>query len=220
MGILLFKFFFICQIVRSNRAKPIICNSQTANMQTKIFATSKESAEFLCNATEKQRLQHFEVLWLKLSVGQYVRCYCKVSSAEWSWTIFSLWFCSYVCPYVTTWDYWSTKPEYDVLNLSFSCSIKQEKQPHIRHSHTVRFVEGLEDAPELSLGSTLGGQKQQQGKSGSLQKNMGNEAASRDEPELQRWHTVTADMASGFVTAWVAAKLPEGKEPVSAGQHG
>lgn len=88
-----------------------------------------------------------------------------------------------------------------MLNLSFSCSTKQEKQPQIRHSHTVRFVEGLEEAPELSLGSTLGGQNQQQGKSGPLQKNTGNNASSRDEPELQRWHIVTADTASGFVTA-------------------
>lgn len=72
-----------------------------------------------------------------------------------------------------------------MLNLSFSCSIKQEKQPQVRHSHTVRFVEGLEEAPELSLGSTLGGQKQQQEESDHQEKNMGNKAASRDEAELQ-----------------------------------
>lgn len=55
-----------------------------------------------------------------------------------------------------------------------------------RHSHTVRFTEELGEAPELSLGNTLGGQNQKQEKSSAL----GRKAPSRDEPELQQWHII------------------------------
>lgn len=60
MGILLFKFFFfICQIVRSNRAKPIICNSQMTNMQTKIFAAGQRKCWISLQCNRKMRIAAF-----------------------------------------------------------------------------------------------------------------------------------------------------------------
>jgi len=44
-------FFFFCQIVRSNTAKPIIYNSQMTNTQTEIFAAKQGKCQisFQCN---------------------------------------------------------------------------------------------------------------------------------------------------------------------------
>lgn len=59
-----------------------------------------------------------------------------------------------------------------------------------RHSHTVRFMEELGEAPELSLGNTLGGQNQKQEKSSALGRKVDNKSPSSDEPELQQWHII------------------------------
>lgn len=60
-----------------------------------------------------------------------------------------------------------------------------------RHSHTERFMEELGKAPEFSLGNMLGGQNKQQ-KSDPLRRQVGNKAASSDEPELQQWRIITS----------------------------
>lgn len=74
-----------------------------------------------------------------------------------------------------------TKPEYDVLSLSFGCL----------QSNTVKIMEELVKALRLYLGIMVEEENQQQ-KSGPLGRQVGTKVGSSDEPELQQWHIISS----------------------------